>query len=339
MAAAKRLDKDAGISPEAPCAPDIPAVSDASSDAASDDASPERIQWHPAFCSAMELELAEDAERLTFEREVNLSSKPLQADLLVVVNEGGEPLASPVARAFRRYNIMEYKSPGDALTVDDYHMGQVYCGLYKVTRADRVDGIPAEEVTLTLVREARPAGMLAALGSGRGIAAEQASPGVYALRGPMNFATQVVVTGELPEEGNVWLRALTRSMTAEQARGLVRSVVAYDDGTPQRREADAVLHVALDANEATFERADKEYADMSTFIDREVDKQRDQIYIDAIKGFTKEHGLTVSQVLNTLGVTDPVARARYERLAAEAEADDRQGSPAVSASKAGAPSR
>ena len=42
-----------------------------------------RVQWHPGFCVAMELELWDNRDDLEYEREYNLSKKPLQADLLV----------------------------------------------------------------------------------------------------------------------------------------------------------------------------------------------------------------------------------------------------------------
>ncbi len=43
-----------------------------------------QIQWNAAFCAAAELELLENREELDFQREHNLSKKPLQIDLLVV---------------------------------------------------------------------------------------------------------------------------------------------------------------------------------------------------------------------------------------------------------------
>ena len=43
------------------------------------------IQWHPAFVSAMQLEFKEDREKLMFEKEHNLNTKPLQIDLLMHV--------------------------------------------------------------------------------------------------------------------------------------------------------------------------------------------------------------------------------------------------------------
>ncbi len=36
------------------------------------------IQWHPAFCSAVELELREYKKYLTYEREHNLGRMPLK---------------------------------------------------------------------------------------------------------------------------------------------------------------------------------------------------------------------------------------------------------------------
>ena len=43
----------------------------------------EKIQWHPAFCAAAELELRFNKDDLEFKREYNLSKKPLQMDLLI----------------------------------------------------------------------------------------------------------------------------------------------------------------------------------------------------------------------------------------------------------------
>lgn len=48
-----------------------------------------KIQWHPAFCSAMELILKEDRDHLEFIREYNLNTKPLEVDLLVIKKPAG----------------------------------------------------------------------------------------------------------------------------------------------------------------------------------------------------------------------------------------------------------
>lgn len=43
----------------------------------------EKIQWHPAFDAALQIELGEEAKYLTFEPEHLLSKKPMQIDVLV----------------------------------------------------------------------------------------------------------------------------------------------------------------------------------------------------------------------------------------------------------------
>ncbi|MEZ3478607.1 MAG: hypothetical protein K1W08_08400 [Lachnospiraceae bacterium] len=43
-----------------------------------------RTQWHPAFCSTMELELIENRNDLTYDPEYYLSREPLRIDLLII---------------------------------------------------------------------------------------------------------------------------------------------------------------------------------------------------------------------------------------------------------------
>ena len=43
-----------------------------------------KIQWHPAFCAAAELELRFNKDDREFKRGYNLSKKPLQMDLLII---------------------------------------------------------------------------------------------------------------------------------------------------------------------------------------------------------------------------------------------------------------
>ena len=50
-----------------------------------------KIQWHPGFVAAMDMELREDRDILELESEHNLNRKPLEIDLLVIKKE---PLAS-----------------------------------------------------------------------------------------------------------------------------------------------------------------------------------------------------------------------------------------------------
>ena len=42
------------------------------------------IQWHPAFFAGIQIELANEAHKLTFENEHTLSTKPMLIDILII---------------------------------------------------------------------------------------------------------------------------------------------------------------------------------------------------------------------------------------------------------------
>lgn len=79
------------------------------------------IQWHPGFYGAAELELISNREELEFQREYNLSKKPLQMDLLIIKKLADVQIENEIGRIFKKYNVVEYKSPEDGLTIDDYY--------------------------------------------------------------------------------------------------------------------------------------------------------------------------------------------------------------------------
>lgn len=110
------------------------------------------IQWHPAFCAAAELELLANCEELDFHREYNLSKKPLQIDLLVVEKLDDVSIQNEIGWIFRRYNVIEYKSPGDGMTIDDFFKTIRYACIYKGL-GEMVDQIPVDQLTVSLFRE------------------------------------------------------------------------------------------------------------------------------------------------------------------------------------------
>ena len=109
----------------------------------------EKIQWHPAFDAALQIELGEEAKYLTFESEHLLSKKPMQIDVLVK-NEKKVKIRKNIGRIFRQHNIIEYKSPEDHLNIDDFYKVYGYTCIYK-TEVEKVNQIPAEELTITFV--------------------------------------------------------------------------------------------------------------------------------------------------------------------------------------------
>ena len=80
-----------------------------------------KIQWHSGFVAAMSLEFGDDRERLIFEKEYNLNTKPLEVDLLVIKKDPGVQMANEIGKLFRRYNLLEYKSPEDHMDIDTFY--------------------------------------------------------------------------------------------------------------------------------------------------------------------------------------------------------------------------
>lgn len=112
----------------------------------------ELLHWHPAFYGAAELEFRSNKNDLEFEREYSLSKEPLRADLLVIKKMTDAVIENEIGKIFRKYNMIEYKSPGDGLSIDDYYKTVGYACLYKGLGAS-VNQIPAGELTVSLVRE------------------------------------------------------------------------------------------------------------------------------------------------------------------------------------------
>lgn len=55
-----------------------------------------KIQWHPGFVAAMNLELSENRKDVIYEKEYNLNTKPLEIDLLVIKKETNIKLTNEI---------------------------------------------------------------------------------------------------------------------------------------------------------------------------------------------------------------------------------------------------
>ena len=121
-------------------------------------------QWHQGFYGAAELEFRQDKDNLSFEREHYLSKEPLRMDMLIVKKKKELPIKNPIGHLFKMHNIIEYKSPNDGLTIDDFSKTMGYACLYK-SLAQTTDEIPLDEITVSLVRERYPRRLMEALES------------------------------------------------------------------------------------------------------------------------------------------------------------------------------
>ena len=209
-----------------------------------------RIQWHPAFCSAVRLELIENREDLEFYNEYNLNSKPLQADLLVIHKQGQDEIKNTIGKLFRKHNIMEYKAPKDGINIDSYFKTIAYACLYKASGKE-INERMQKDITLSIVQERKPQKLFAMLRS-EGYVISNPYKGIYYVSGKyVLFPTQFIISKELDKGLHVWLTSLTEEMLSKDAKLLIESTSNLSR-KEDKDNADSLLNVAIRANELTF---------------------------------------------------------------------------------------
>lgn len=204
-----------------------------------------KIQWHPAFVAAMGLELKQNRDDLIFEKEYNLNTKPLEIDLLVIKKSAAVQIISEIGRLFKGHNIVEYKSPEDHLNIDTFYKTLAYGCLYK-SYGKTVDAIKAEDITISILREAKPVELFHYFKE-HGCMITETCRGIYYIEGRTWFPTQIIVTSELNQDSHEWLMALSGKLKKEDIQKLLgdrNSLTEKQD----RDLADSVLEVSIGAN-------------------------------------------------------------------------------------------
>ena len=203
----------------------------------------QKLQWHPAFCSALRLELLEDAENLEFTDEFQLTEKPLQIDCTVVKVKRDCKIKNEIGKIFRKHNIFEYKSPKDELNIDTFYKAVAYACLYKVL-PNHVNEIPAEEITITLIRDRKPVKLMHELEKS-GYECKKETVGIYYVSGVM-FPVQIIASSELDVDMHVQLKALTNHLEESLMRQYLLRVSAFSER--EKNLADVVLQVIVNSN-------------------------------------------------------------------------------------------
>ncbi len=209
----------------------------------------DKIQWHPACCSAVELELRQYKKYLVYEREHNLGKMPLKIDLLIIKKKPDIVIRNDIADFFLGNNILEYKSPGDDLNVGTFYKALSYACLYKAEEAGVAEIFDAD-TTVSIVREEKPVKLLGQLSEKKLVIKKK--EGIYRIDG-MIFPMQILVTKELDRESHIWITFLTRTLDRKNAQELLDNCVGLD-GDEDRKNVDSVVNVVSEANIELFKK-------------------------------------------------------------------------------------
>ena len=201
------------------------------------------LQWHPAFCAALRIELEEEMDKMQVEEEHLLGEKPMQIDVLIIKKKKLQKIKKNIGQIFKTYNIFEYKAPDDYLSVNDFYKVYGYACFYQ-SQTDVAGEIDPTELTITFVCNHYPRKMLRHIQHVRGITVQQREPGLYELTGdPIEM--QLIVTRELSKEENFWLQSLRSDLRpGEEIEKLMEKYREKQDKTPYQ----AVMEVIMRAN-------------------------------------------------------------------------------------------
>ena len=230
-----------------------------------------RINWHNGFVSAMKLDLADNEKDLQYSKEYYLTGKHQRIDLLIIKNEKSAIIHNPIGAVFSKYNICEYKSPGDSLTYGDFFKTLAYTGLY-LNERELHGNHKVNDYTMTFVREGHPYRLLDRL-SNDGIIITKTVSGIYSLKNKLPFTTQVIVTSEVSDKDCPWLKCLTRRGTRQNLDNIVNKTPAL--GKDNKSEADTVMDIFTSANK-TLVKHEKE-------VDQKMCQAVNELFADEIK--------------------------------------------------------
>ena len=215
---------------------------------------PRKIQWHPAFGAALEMEFAKDKDRLSFEREHNLNRKLLLIDCLIIKKEKNAVIKNEIGKFFKQHNIIEYKSEKDALSIDVVSKVQGYAHLYKAY-GESVNEIKFDDISATLIRESKPDALFKYLAE-NGYEVSNPYNGIYYIENGLKIPTQIVVGRELKHENHIWLNLMSDRVTKQE----MARAIEYSRNTKSQNERnliDAILNVSVEANREVVEELKK----------------------------------------------------------------------------------
>ena len=188
--------------------------------------------------------------------EYALSTKPLLIDLLIIKKAQEVRIENEIGRKFRSHNIIEYKSPNDRLSIENYLKTIGYAHLYFSivnTNKKKDEAIKSFDITVTIVRVRKPKKLFRMLREVYGLPVTKRANGIYEVKDTFLGCVQIVVTKELDPKEHIWLTSLDDGLKEDEVRMLVEE--AGKLSAPDDREyADSILQLAMEKNKDIFEK-------------------------------------------------------------------------------------
>jgi hypothetical protein len=147
----------------------------------------------------------------------------------------------PIGAIFRRVNIVEYKSPGDHLSIGDFHQVNAYGRLYSV-----LNRVETRDMTLSFVTMAHPRKLLDYLRREYRFEIREGRPGIYYVQ-EGTFAAQIIESKRLEGgSGGIGLGDLRGGLNEDELWQIIEKIRRMPEGAP----LSAYLHTLAAANKS-----------------------------------------------------------------------------------------
>ncbi|WP_044913060.1 hypothetical protein [Butyrivibrio sp. WCE2006] len=264
------------------------------------------IKWHPGFYAGMEFGLRQYRQILKFTPEHTLAKEPIKMDLLIIKKNSKIIINNAIGRIFSTYNIVEYKSPEDNLTIDDFYKTIGYACFYK-GYGERVNQIDVSNMSISIFRHKHPYKLFKIL-SKLGALVEENSKGVYYVNGIINIPTQIIVVDELEDETFLALKIMTKNANETIIRKFINDSTAINNKADQIN-VDAILQVSVSANYELYERIRRE----STMCDALRELMKDDIEKEKEQAVEQGIQIFIEDKLED-GIAEDVILAKLQKL-------------------------
>ena len=204
-----------------------------------------RIKYHYGFYAAMRVEYELMHADLEYAQEIQLGEEPIRLDFLIIKKRPDVVLTDPIGEYFEAVNIFEYKSPEDGLSIDDFYKAIAYAFIYKGYNR-KVDELPIEDITLTLVRHSYPRELMKALEK-YGFTVEEQHPGIYRIGGITGLKIQVIAPSRFTQGEYEGLHLLAKGCTEDAVVHYARKAAASENGNV-KTNAETVIKTCLKIN-------------------------------------------------------------------------------------------
>ncbi|HIX68466.1 MAG TPA: hypothetical protein H9735_10170 [Candidatus Anaerostipes excrementavium] len=162
-------------------------------------------------------------------------------DVLVIKKQTELPIRKNIGRIFRRYNVIEYKSPEDYIGIDDFYKVFAYAYFYKSEKS-----IGIEEMTITLVCSRYPRKLLQYLQKEKDLEIEKTEEGIYYIKG-LDIPVQLILLHQLNRKKNLWLRSIGGRLSGwQEAEELIQEYKKHKKDERYRSVMDLIVRVNRD---------------------------------------------------------------------------------------------